>query len=431
LLFLAFDVAAGGAWSLPIAAGVASFLAQAYAGVAPLALALFAFGFVGLLGNASRGPRAERDQLRARLRAVVLATAGVVVVLWLPPLVDQLRGEPGNISEMWRFFREPHDTLGLGDAYSAVALQSDHGAPWLTGDVPLLLGGAVDLDAAPLVPAALLVLAAGLVIAVRRRDRSATVLALAVLLAAVVSVVALSRLVGDAFPWILGWTGVVGLGCWLAAGWAGYRALSDPARAHVEGPLTVVLALALVAISAVSAFNASTRSYERDEFIAAMRALGDRAADVTRDGDGPVLVEVDPIPLGGGDVGPELLVLALERAGVDTVVDDDLANRFGDHRAHPNQAATEVRVFAGDADVVPAGYEVVVTVDPLTRSERARRDRLVAELRERGLDGSLAELQTAVEAEPDVRRLVDALGEIEDLPRLTLATRDPADRTTA
>jgi hypothetical protein len=430
LLFLAFDVALGGAWSLPIAAGVASFLAQAYAGVAPLALALFAFGLAALLWNATRGPHTERDEVRTRLRAVLLVTAAVLAVLWLPPVVDQLRGEPGNISEMWRFFREPHDTLGLGDAYSAVALQSDHAAPWLTGDVPLLLGGPVDLDAAPLVPVSMLLLGAGLVVAVRRRDRCATALALAVLVAAVVSVVALSRLVGEAFPWILGWTGVVGLGCWLAAGWAGYRALPVPARVRADGPLIALLALALVAISAVSAFNASTRSYERDQFIVAMRELGDRAADVTRDRDGPVLVEVDPIPLGGGDVGPELLVLALERAGVETVVEDDLANRFGDHRAQPNRAATEARVFTGDADVVPAGYEVVATVDPLTRSERTRRDRLVDELRARGLDGSLAELQAAVEEDPEVRRLVDALGEIEDLPQLTLATRDRADRST-
>ncbi len=428
LLFLAFDVALGAAWSLPIAAGVASFLAQAYAGVAPLAFSLLVFGFAGLLWTASRGPRVERDSLRARLRAVLLVTGAVLALLWLPPVLDQLRGEPGNISEMWRFFREPHDTLGFGDAYSAVALQFDHRAPWLTGDVPLQFGGAVDLGATPVVPIAVLAVAAGLVIALRRRDRPAAALALVALLAAFVSVGALSRLVGDVFPWILGWTATAGLACWLAAGWCGYRALSDPTRARIARPVTVVLALALVAVSAISVFNASTRSYERDDFIVAMRELGDRAADATRGRDGPVLVEVDPIPLGGGDIGPELLVLALERAGVDTVVDANLANRFGDHRAHPNRAATEVRVVAGDASAVPAGYEVVATIDPLSRSERARRTRLVEELRARGRDGSRAALQAGAADDPEVRTVIGALGEIEDLPLLTLAVRDRADR---
>jgi hypothetical protein len=431
LLFLAFDVALGGAWSLPIAAAVASLLAQAYAGVAPLAIALLVFALVALLWDVNRSRRPGRDELRTRVRAVLLVTAAVVVVLWLPPVIDHLRGDPGNITEMWRFFREPHDTLGLGDAYSAVALQFDHQAPWLTGDVPLLLGGAVDLGAAPFVPIALLAASAGVLLAWRRRDRAPIVLALAVLVAAIVSVVALSRLVGGAFPWILGWTAAVGLGCWLAAGWCGYRALSERVRDRIERPLSIGLAALVVGVSGVSAVNAVTRSYERDAFVVAMRELGDRAADATRGADGPVLVDVEPISLGGGDVGPELLVLAMERAGVDTVVDGALANRYGDHRAEPNRAVAEVRVVAGDADAVPSGFDVVATVDPLPRSERARRDRLLAELDERGLAGSLEDLQDAADADPEVRRLLDDLGEIEDLPRLTLAVRREANRTTS
>ncbi len=422
LLFLVCDAVLGGAWSLPIAAAVASLLAQAYAGVAPLAVALLTFGAAALGWRAWRGPEAERRTVRGRLRAAVLVTVAVLVVLWLPPLIEQAGGEPGNISEMWRFFRAPHETLGLGDAYSAVALQLGHRAPWLDGDVPLLLSGAVDLDTAPLVPWALLALVVGLVLAVRRRDDSAA-LGLTALVAAVVSIVALTRLVGEVFPWILGWTAVVGVGCWLAAGWCGYRAVSSPVRARLERPLVVVLAIALALVSAVSVFNAASRSYGNDRFVEAMVELGDRAADETRGADGPVLVEVDLIPLGGGDVGPELLALALERAGVEAGVDDGRAHRFGDHRADPTEAAAVVRVVTGAAGAVPDDYDVVATVDPLTRADRARRERLEAELRSLGVGGSLPEVEAAVERDPRVRRLVERLGEIEDLPRLTLVMR--------
>jgi hypothetical protein len=428
LLFLVFDMVLGSVWSLPIAAGVASLLAQAYAGVAPLAVALVAFGAAALLWR-----RFGRTQVgavpRGQLRAALLVTLGVVVVLWLPPLIDQVRGDPGNLSEMWRFFREPHDTLGLGDASSAVALQLGHRASWFGADVPLLLGGTVDLGGAPLAPFGAIALVVGLALTTRRRDRSAA-LALTVLVAVVASVFALSRLVGDVFPWILGWTSVVGLGCWLAAGWCGYRLLPDATRARLERPLTVVLGVALVLVTTASVVGAVTRSYERDSFITAMRELGDRAADETRAVDGPVLVEVDSIPLGGGDAGPELVVLALERAGVDTVVDEGLANRFGDHRAQPDRAVAEVQVVAGGRDAVPAGFDAVATVDPLSRSDRRERERIVSELRGLGVDGSLVEIQDAADRDPRVRRLVNRLGEIEDLPRLTLAIRDRPEEPT-
>ncbi len=59
-----------------------------------------------------------------------------------------------------------------------------------------------------------------------------------------------------------------------------------------------MLAAALLVVSTVSVVGAVTRSYERNRFIAAILELSDRAVDETAGVDRPVVVEVDPAPLG-------------------------------------------------------------------------------------------------------------------------------------
>jgi hypothetical protein len=420
LLFLAFDAASGHPWTLPLAAGVMSLLAQAYAVLAPAAVALFAWAVVALAVR-------ERARLRPLLKPA-LVTVAVLAVLWVPALVEQLREDPGNVREMWTFFREPHETFGVGDAYSAVALQFGADAPWIQGDVPLAAFSAdVDLDAAPLVPVALLALFAGLGLALWRRDESAT-LALTVLVAVLTAVVGFSRLVGGLFNWALEWTNVVGLGCWLAAGWCGYRALTAKVRDRVTPALVVVLAAAVVVFSGLNVADAVGDDPDRGRVHDALVELGDEAVLLLEDVDGPVLVTseavVPEVVVGDGEVGPEVIALALDRAGVDVVVEENLDNRFGERRARPDRAVAELRLVAGDPELVPGPFEVVATVDPLTRSERAERDRIEAELEELGAFDSLEAAEEAIARDPEVGDLLDRYAELGDATPLTLLVRE-------
>jgi hypothetical protein len=418
LLFLAFDAAAGHPWTLPLAAGVMTLIAQAYAALAPAAVALFAWAVVAVAVR-------DRAQLRRLLRPA-LVTAAVLAVLWVPPVVEQFREDPGNLREMWSFFREPNETLGLGDAYSAVALQFGPDAPWLDGEVPLVTFSTdVDVDAAPLVPLGLLALLGGLGVALWRRDESA-MLALTVLVVVVAAVAGFSRLVGELFNWEIEWTGVVGLGCWLAAGWCGYRALTTSVRERIA-PVALAV-LGLLVLSGVNVAKAVSDDPDRGRVHDALVELGDEAVTHLGEVDGPVLVTstavVPEVVLGHGHVGPEVIALALDRAGIDVVVDQHLDNRFGPGRAQPKRAATELRLVTEDPSPPPHEFRKVATVDPLTRDERAERRRLKAELDKVGALDSLEAAHEAIAHDPKVRDFLDRYAAIGDPPLLTLLSHD-------
>jgi hypothetical protein len=423
LLFLAFDAAAGHPWTLPFAAGVMTLIAQAYAVLAPAAVALFAWALVVVVVR-------DRSQLRRLLRPA-LVTAAVLAVLWVPPVVEQFREDPGNLREMWSFVREPNETLGLGDAYSAVALQFGADAPWLDGEVPLVAFSTdVDVDAGPLVPLGLLALLGGLGVALWRRDESA-MLALTVLVVVVAAIAGLSRLVGELFNWEIEWTRVVGLGCWLAAGWCGYRALTTSVRERIAPVGLAVLGLALLVLSGVNVAKAVSDDPDRGSVHNALVKLDDAAVTHLEEVDGPVLVTSTAVVpgevFGHGHVGPEVIALALDRAGVDVVVDKHLDNRFGPRRAQPERATAELRLVTGDPSPPPDGFRKVATVDPLTRDQRADRRRLKAKLDKLG---ALDSLEAAIERDPKVRDLLDRYAAIGGLglrdaapPRLTLLVR--------
>ncbi|MFI5180601.1 MAG: hypothetical protein ACHQPI_04355 [Thermoanaerobaculia bacterium] len=96
-LVLAAAVALEGLAYLPAAAVVGSFLVQTHLGFAPVTggvaiAALWEWG-------RGRNLRAEWPRLRKR----VAVTACLVFVMWLPPLVEQIRESPGNMTLIARF----------------------------------------------------------------------------------------------------------------------------------------------------------------------------------------------------------------------------------------------------------------------------------------------------------------------------------------
>ena len=137
-------VAAGDTRLLPLAVGVASFTAQQHLSVIPATLVLVAGGLV-LLGV--RGWRAgwtgpdDRRVLTRWLGASVV----VGLVLWAPPLAQQVFGNSGNLGDMAWFARHGNrDTMGYGSAVRQLAHVV--GLPPLLGRTDLVGG---DLLAAP------------------------------------------------------------------------------------------------------------------------------------------------------------------------------------------------------------------------------------------------------------------------------------------
>jgi hypothetical protein len=324
---------------------------------------------------------------------------------------------------MWSFFREPHDTLGLTDGWSTVALQLDHRAPWFRGDVPLLSATVVNIGVAAAVPIGLVALVAAGALAVWRRSAS-VVFALTALLMVGAGTLALSRLVGEVYPWIVQWTRVIGLACWLAAGWCAWSSLSDRARARLQPVAVCVLAVALVGVTALSVADAVDGPNDPGRLHRAVLELDAPAVSAARSAGGPVLVSSTlQVPLfGGRGAGVEILALVLDRAGVEVVADAESANRYGEHRAQPGRAVGELRLVTGER--VPDGFEPVATVDPLAPAEREARTRLQAELRDRLGELPLPELRDAMARDPEIHDLATRLAAIDDLPPLTLAWRD-------
>jgi len=435
LLLLTFDVVAGHDRSLPAVAVVATLLAQAHAVLVAYAVAMGAVAAVAVALRARRSPAPppahpadvpdHRDRSR-RVRALA-AAAGLLVVLWAPAGLEQVREDPGNVTAMVRSLRDPVDPLlGGADAWRAVSLQLGHRASWLGADVPLQpFAPIVDLSAVPVVPVGVVALGAA-ALAARRTRGPAWSLVAVVGVAVVVAVASLARLVGPLFEWIPAWTQVLGAGVWLAAGWCAHQALADRTRAPVRRVVVTALALALVGASAASVVDALDDRRRETLEVTAVRALAERAVPSLEELDGPVLVRstaTAELPFGDEGLGIVTLVLTLDRAGIDAVVDADQANRYGPHRAHPEQAAAELLLRNAD-DAPLAGYEPVATVDPLPRSLRAERERLAE--RVPGLvAGSLAERQRILE-DPELAPLARRFAEIPDLPPLVLLVKDVA-----
>ena len=84
LVLLAFDAAAGSDWSLPLVVGFASLLGAAQATLLPFAVAMVVVAAV-----------------RVRSKGPLLVAGAVLVVSWLPTVIQQLFVDPPNLTAMW------------------------------------------------------------------------------------------------------------------------------------------------------------------------------------------------------------------------------------------------------------------------------------------------------------------------------------------
>jgi hypothetical protein len=378
-LFLAWSVAAGWSWGLPLLAVGLSFVAQTHVVYVP-------FAVVGLLAGVlvvARGPRPWPPLLTA---------LGALLVTWALPLVEQATEDPGNLTLL---ADAAGGEEGVGYDFAARAAARTVGvvplfarpARWTPlVDQPLPAWAAV---AAVVVIAALVVLGG---LAWRRRDRTAVAAAGVALLGLAVGFLVLARMplfLGIVVPqWRYYFLWPLGAFTWFALLLLVVRAAGDRTRAIVLGVAGVVFVVAVVAIP-----FADSPEQAQPPIKAAIRQLAPEVAE-RLEGVGPVVVSADGTTILEAKYG---WFQELRRRGIDTRVarqDEYLGETHAGGRDLPRLV-----IVGGASAPAPAGGELLAEWDATTPEVRAAFDELTAR--------ALARYADPLLLTPEGRRAVD------------------------
>jgi hypothetical protein len=217
---LCADAVCGAPRSLLWAAVVGSFCVQTDIGTTPVVVVFLVLASAMLAAVALRARRGHRTRSEvapgsastptragtARGRAWLVVGVLALVVIWIPPVIQQFTNHPGNITLIARFFFASHPTHDLSTGlWSVVAVNSVllYGtsivfAPAVPLGTPLAHAGMV------LVITVLIVVAA-LALNASRRHRFGAALAAASLVGFVVGIASATRVVGPVWGYLMLW----------------------------------------------------------------------------------------------------------------------------------------------------------------------------------------------------------------------------------
>ena len=372
LVFLCVRLGSGAVESLPAVAFVASAIVQTHVGFTPAALYLVATGalfcFRELFVVSGVESRATID--RRRVAISVGAAAVVSILLWAPPLYEDLSRPAGNLHLLRVFFSLPHPTEhGWQVAIDVVSgqlaifpLALCHALGRASMDVGMtgrhLLAG---VQAAAV--------AAALVIALWRRDQPAALLAAMSLGLFVVAAYAVHEIRGEIFGHLVAWISVLGFIAWAAVATALVPAIVGDRRLEL-GVLSVGLPLLALALHA-----GGDKPMVRDRDVPLETLTGDVETFLRRAGIDRLRLEIpahDEWPRAAG------MLVTLAKHGFAVAVTDDWLFMFGRQLAsgaEPLPAlviadATTTRQF----HLRPA-YELIGTADGTSLFLRRGRER--------------------------------------------------------
>ena len=390
----------GDAWALPLAVVPLSLAAQSHIGFLPAVGAVGAVLAVGLLLRAVRHQRRRRAHRRSddaplpTGRPRRWAVAGVLalaigVLLWTPPAVQQITGEPGNAGVLvdYLFNSSPAEPAGVGAGLRTVADEFGKLPATLTGSGPLQDELLPNGWPAPANAVGIVLFVGALAVAVARRRADALWLGAMTMATAAAGVAAVARIDGLTFPYLTKWTFVVGVLAWTTTGFsllpevsaAVGRTVGRFRRAPRPATLLGVPMAALVAVAVAVATMGSARAESpftdvSGDYLALEQAI---VADLERRGlglgdEGPV-VRVDfasttrtEVLVGTLEPGPGV-VLALHRDGVDVQVDDLWRISFGERYTERVDEAGYVATIAHSdgSSPPPEPWQQVLAVGPV------------------------------------------------------------------
>ena len=370
-LLLAWSLAERDFATLPWLVLVGSFVVETHVGYLPLVVGLGAVaGGLLLLRPVSARRALDAPDRRARRRWMALA-AVVAVLAWLGPVVQQMRGHPGNLGEIIAYFRNPSEPA-LGLRYGFGLMGRELPLAWVRGNDVGALGFVVPASTRP----SLALLAAALVMGViawRRGTPPAMHLAVLVVSGAIVGVFASARITGVAGDYLLRWWWVLGALLWCSLAWSVWRAFPAARRAAVAPRLAPVALVAIAVLAAAVSWDAAGGRVPQRPFSTAVgRLSAPTRARLARDRH--YLVRwIDTRDLGAAGVG---LYLSLAEHGYDVKVERAFARPFGSWRASaPGAVDATITLVSGDdlgAGGAPTGAELVARYDPLGPRDRDR-----------------------------------------------------------
>lgn len=379
----------------------------------------------------------QRDE-----RAVVLkpfaVTLGVGAVLWVPPFIDQLFRDPGNISALVKHFASdpPEPAIGLGEGVRVFLRHLD--APSAFADLVLHSNAFIhrsSLDhGRPLL--GLLVLALWVVAAIaahRMRHRLLDSLNVVITVALVTGFLSTVRIFGKVWYYLTLWAWGTTLTIVLSIAWTGWSLLRrrgnaedepvDPRAAVVLGAVTIAVCTAM---SIGAAFVLDVPEPQLSDGLRAVvpdtEAAIDAATEPAVGRDGRYIVRWnDAVLIGSQGYG---LVNELERDGYHVGVQDQYRVPVTPQRVFPEGTYDAEIQFVSGQYIEQArkrdGFVEVASADLRSDAERARfaelRERVIARLGEVGrddlIDGVDANLFGA-SLDPDLPRdIVDDMSEM-------------------
>jgi hypothetical protein len=258
-LLLAWSVACLDWWAAPWLALSSTFVVQTHVGLVPGVVIAGGVAVLVAIQRARRRGALVGGHEQTAIRRVVRITALLTIVLWLPPIVQELTSPDGNLSALVRFFSKSGASHTLSDALLRTSLDSTLIARAIFEPVTLRDDAHQGLVLG--IVLTVVALGVGLLAARRSRDTDATVLLAIVGLELVGAIYSVTRIVGAIEFYLVQWITAVGFVLWFAAGNAAIRWVRTRDRSPLRwtsGALGALGAVALMAIAAVGAVRAST-----------------------------------------------------------------------------------------------------------------------------------------------------------------------------
>ena len=317
-------------------------------------------------------PAAAEDTARGTPGIWVASAIGLGVLLWIPPLVQQLTTEDGNISLILEFARSAQEPAwGWELAYGFAARHLGTPLPWITGNAENSLGL---MGTASSIPALLAVSGAAILATVswRRGSRAAPTMVVMAIAAAAVGLLTTSRMSGIMAPYLLEWWRVI-----TAMGVTGiaYCLLGFASKGVRRGAAQVI---------AVAGFGLAAWFGVRDWPVGPpLSELSDVIAEVMPSVSDQLDPDLDYV-ITGTDLrlflAPRVgLFVGLEEEGLSVFTPPtDLSTlQYGDWRVMPTEDAdAEIHVVEissiGRDWVEPENATLLASHDPLTQAERER-----------------------------------------------------------
>jgi hypothetical protein len=331
-------------WALPLAAVVASFVVQTHVSYAAEAVALLVWTLVWWV-HRFRSARREGSARRSYVVSIAVS-AGLLVLLWIAPIWEEITRHPGNLTLIARYVRSPGESrAGLGTGGRVLAAELNAWAPWM-GARERVTGVLFHSDpVGPFIPVALVVLAAGAYVAWRRHatDRLKLCALVAVLLP--VAWISMADVSGPMYQYLTRMTWVVGAACWLAGVWGILAIVGSDAPAALVRLGRAAGVVAVVAVGVALTVTMSTTAPSSLSDSNAVRGISKALVRWDRHAvRGQHLYLRYPGLFGPGDG----VVNQLVRAGVPVLVTGSPKNRFGESREYSGQPSVPLFLASGD-----------------------------------------------------------------------------------